>query len=264
MAKGSKENIVRTFINRNVERHLVKEFLLHETQDAGFGGLTFKRTPEGEMIVLEAENVGRVIGTRGRIINELTRRLEQDFNLHQPKLEVGECEKPALNAQIMASRLASSLERGWFFRRAGNSTAMNIMNEGARGCLIVLSGKVSGARNRTQKFQAGHIKFCGETALSTMDVGYAVAVKKLGTIGCTVAIMRPGTRLPNELIIKSREEVGLEPLPHDYEITESRVSSVSEDEDEEVVPDMSEDEMVEASVQAIAEFEAEMTGGEEE
>ena len=97
-----------------------------------------------------------------------------------------------------------------------------------------------------------------------MDVGYAVAVKKLGTIGCTVAIMRPGTRLPNEIIIKSREEVGLEPLPHDYEITESRAGpSVSEDEDE-AVPEMSEDEMVEASVQAIAEFEAEMTGGEEE
>ena len=182
--------------------------------------------------------------------------------MYQPKLEVGECETPALNAQIMASRLASSLERGWFFRRAGNSTAMNIMNAGARGCLIVLSGKVSGARNRTQKFQAGHIKFCGETALTTMDVGYAVAVKKLGTIGCTVAIMRPGTSLPNELIIKSREEVGLEPLPHDYEITESIVEApVSEDE---AVPEMSEEEMVEASVQAIAEFEAEMTGGGEE
>ena len=95
-----------------------------------------------------------------------------------------------------------------------------------------------------------------------MDVGYAVAVKKLGTIGCTVAIMRPGTRLPNELIIKSREEVGLEPLPHDYEITESIVEApVSEDE---AVPEMSEEEMVEASVQAIAEFEAEMTGGGEE
>lgn len=259
MAKGRKENIVRTFINRNVERHLVKEFLLHETQDAGFGGLTFKRTPEGEMIVLEAENVGRVIGTRGRIINELTRRLEQDFNLYQPKLEVGECEKPALNAQIMASRIASSLERGWFFRRAANSTVMNIMNAGARGCLIVLSGKVSGARNRSHKFQVGHIKFCGETALTSMDVGYAVAVKKLGTIGCTVAIMRPGTRLPNEIIIKSREEVGLEPLPHDYEITERIVETqVSEDEAD---SNMSEDEMVQATVQAMIDAD---TVGEEE
>ena len=46
MANNSKENIVRTFINRNVERQLVKKFLLEETKDAGFGGLSFTRTPE--------------------------------------------------------------------------------------------------------------------------------------------------------------------------------------------------------------------------
>ena len=116
MAKNSKENIVRTFINRNVERQLVKNYLLEETKDAGFGGLSFTRTPEGEKILLEAEHVGRVIGTRGRIINELSKRLEEDFNLYQPKLEVAQVEEPRLNAQVMASRLASSLERGWFFR----------------------------------------------------------------------------------------------------------------------------------------------------
>jgi small subunit ribosomal protein S3 len=253
MAKNSKENIVRTFINRNVERQLVKEYLLEETKDAGFGGLSFTRTPEGEKIMLEAEHVGRVIGTRGRIINELSRRLEEDFNLFQPKLEVAAVEEPRLNAQVMASRLASSLERGWFFRRAGNSTAMNVMSAGARGCLIVISGKLSGARHRTQKFQSGHIKYCGETALTTMDVGYAVAVKKLGTIGCTVAIMRAGTKLPNEITIKSREESGLEPLPHDYEITVSE--SVSEDLDESA---LSEDEIVESVVDAVVEFEADM------
>ena len=134
MAKNSKENIVRTFINRNVERQLVKKYLLEETKDAGFGGLSFTRTPEGEKILLEAEHVGRVIGTRGRIINELSRSLEEDFDLYQPKLEVAQVEEPRLNAQVMASRLASSLERGWFFRRAGNSTAMNVMSAGARGC----------------------------------------------------------------------------------------------------------------------------------
>ena len=55
--------------------------------------------------------------------------------------------------------------------------------------------KIKWGRHRTQKFQSGHIKYCGETALTTMDVGYAVATKKLGTIGCTVAIMRAGTKL---------------------------------------------------------------------
>tara|TARA_B100001996_G_scaffold381382_1_gene370691 strand:- start:1019 stop:1807 length:789 start_codon:yes stop_codon:yes gene_type:complete len=253
MAKNSKENIVRTFINRNVERQLVKEFLLEEIKDAGFGGLSFTRTPDGEMIMLQAEHVGRVIGTRGRIINELSRRLEEDFNLYQPKLDVQAVEEPRLNAQVMASRLASSLERGWFFRRAGNSTAMNVMAAGARGCLIVLSGKLSGARHRTQKFQSGHIKYCGETALTNMDVGYAVAVKKLGTIGCTVAIMRAGTKLPSEISIKSREESGLDPLPHDFEIT------VTESESEEVEEVPTEDEIVESVVDAVVEFEAEMT-----
>ena len=45
-----------------------------------------------------------------------------------------------------------------------------------------------------------------------MDIGKAVCVKKLGTIGCTVAIMRPGSKLPHEIRIKERHEVGLAPL----------------------------------------------------
>ena len=66
---------------------------------------------------------------------------------------------------------------------------------------------MTGARNRTQKFILGHVKDCGETALQHMDKGYSVAVKKLGTIGVTVEIMRPGTRLPHEISIFSEEEL---------------------------------------------------------
>jgi ribosomal protein S3 len=42
-----------------------------------------------------------------------------------------------------------------------------------------------------------------------MDKGYAVAVKKLGTIGVTVEIMRSGTRLPHEISIFSEEELAI-------------------------------------------------------
>ena len=42
-----------------------------------------------------------------------------------------------------------------------------------------------------------------------MDVGFSTAVKKLGTIGCTVRIMRPGTKLPHEIAIQERSESGL-------------------------------------------------------
>ena len=195
----SKVNTIRNIVHRNIERQLVREYLLKETERAGFGGLEFNRTPDGTKVTLQAEQVGRVIGRRGKVIHELQRRLQNDFNLEKPRLEVNEIEEPRLNAQVMASRLASSLERGWFFRRAGHSTSQNIMDAGARGCLIILSGKISGARHRVEKFQKGHIKFCGETALELMDVGIAQAKLKPGTIGVKVAIMKPDARLPDEI-----------------------------------------------------------------
>ena len=206
------QSTIRKLIGRNVERQLVREYLLRETERAGFGGLTFNRTPEGTKISLRAEQVGRVIGRRGKVIHELSNRLKNDFFLDRPHLDVEEVNEPRLSAQIMASRLSSSLERGWFFRRAGHGTAQQIMDAGARGCLIVLSGKITGARHRVEKFQQGHIKFCGETALEFMDTGFSTAVKKLGTIGCTVKIMRPDAKLPHEIIITERADSGLPPL----------------------------------------------------
>tara|TARA_B100000029_G_scaffold194226_1_gene192248 strand:+ start:3306 stop:4172 length:867 start_codon:yes stop_codon:yes gene_type:complete len=250
----SKTNTIRNIVHRNIERQLVREYLLKETERAGFGGLEFKRTPEGTLVKLEAEQVGRVIGRRGKVIHELQRRLKYDFDLDKPRLEVNEIEEPRLNAQVMASRLASSLERGWFFRRAGHSTSQNIMDAGARGCLIILSGKISGARHRVQKFQKGHIKFCGETALEFMDEGFATAVKKLGTIGCTVRIMRPGVKLPHEISIQDRAESGLGP------IEEVSMLEIPEEVEETPAVDEAEiadtEEVVDSVVEKIAEMEA--------
>ena len=131
--KMSKVNTIRNIVHRNIERQLVREYLLKETERAGFGGLEFNRTPDGTKVTLQAEQVGRVIGRRGKVIHELQRRLKEDFDLEKPHLEVNEIEEPRLNAQVMASRLASSLERGWFFRRAGHSTSQNII------CLLYTS-----------------------------------------------------------------------------------------------------------------------------
>ena len=76
-----KENNIHKMIRRNVDRQLVREYLLKETESAGFGGLTFNRTPEGTKVTLRAEQVGRVIGRRGKVIHDLQRRLQEDFEL---------------------------------------------------------------------------------------------------------------------------------------------------------------------------------------
>ncbi|MEE2747830.1 MAG: 30S ribosomal protein S3 [Candidatus Thermoplasmatota archaeon] len=255
----SHNSTIRKFINRNVERQLVREYLLSKTSRAGFGGLDFQRTPEGTKVTLSAERVGMVIGRKGKIINELQRHLQDNFNLENPRLEVAEIENPALNAQVMAGKLASALERGWYFRRAGHSSLLNIMDAGAKGCLVVLSGKLTGSRNRTQKFQKGNIKYCGDTALQFMDVGKAVCVKKLGTIGCTVAIMRPESKLPHEIRIKDRHEVGLSPLPKISLIEES-----SEELPEPIVEEAPTDEILEEVIEEEPEAEEVVTEAAEE
>ena len=204
---SNNKSTLRQIIDRNVERHLVKEFLMNNTKKAGFGGLDIRRTPTGTEVTVKAERPGMVIGRKGKIINELQKQLDERFGLENPRLKVDEVEDAALNAQVMAEKIASAMERGWYYRRAGHSAALNIMEAGARGVIITLAGKLTGSRNRTQKFVRGHVKYCGETALQHMDVGYSVCIKKLGTIGVTVAIMRKGTKLPHEISIYSEEQL---------------------------------------------------------
>ena len=213
----SKKSIVQTIINRNVERQLVREFLMKNTKKSGFGGLEIRRTPAGTDVTVHAERPGMVIGRKGKIINDLQSRLSQEFELYNPKLKVEEVKKPVLNAQVMAEKIAASLERGWYHRRACHSAAQNIMDAGARGVIVTVAGKLTGSRNRTEKYIRGHVKYSGETALQHMDKGYSVAVKKLGTIGVTVQIMRPGTKLPHEITIFSEEELKVQAAQEEIE-----------------------------------------------
>jgi len=193
----------RRIVIENVRRMLLQEYLMKETQRAGFGGLDIQRTPMGTRVTLIAERPGLVIGRKGGAIKALTEAVDRQFNFDNPQIEVQEVANPSLNAQIMAAKLANALERGWHFRRAGHSTVRRIMEAGAKGCLIVNAGKLTGQRHRRAKFKAGHIKYCGEPRNTWMRKGFAAAKLKPGVIGVTVQIMDPDAKLPDEISIKT-------------------------------------------------------------
>jgi small subunit ribosomal protein S3 len=197
----------RKFVTENIRRVLLKEYLMARVGRAGFGGLDVQRTPMGTRVTLITERPGLVIGRRGEAIKSLTKAIEQDFKFNNPQIEVQEVENPNLNAQIMAEKLANALERGWHFRRAGHSTVRRIMESGARGCQVIIAGKLTGARHRTEKFKEGHIKYCGEAKLNFMHQGFATAKLKPGVMGVTVQIMDPNAKLPDEIDIIPPTEV---------------------------------------------------------
>jgi small subunit ribosomal protein S3 len=211
------------FIADGIQRTQISEFFQDELARAGYGGMEVAKTPMGTQIVLKAEKPGMVIGKGGKNIRKITTQLEEKFDLDDPQIDVQEVEEPDLNAQIVADRLANALERGWYFRKAGHTTIDRITDAGALGAEIVLSGKVTGARSRVEKFNRGYIKHNGDPADTIVDDGQSVAVMKLGTIGVTVKIIPPDAELPDdfqvredadisEYIVEPEEEEGVEEL----------------------------------------------------
>ena len=189
--------VERKFVAEGVRRARVEKHLVKELKRAGYGGMDLVRTPLGTQVTIFAEKPGIVIGKGGKLVRQLTQDLATTFGVESPQIEVQQVQNPSFNAQIMAERLANALERGWYFRKAGSSIIRRVMDSGALGCEVIIAGKLTGARARTQKFVEGYIKHCGEPAITIVETGYAVAIKKLGTIGVQVRIIPPDAKLPD-------------------------------------------------------------------
>ena len=244
----------RQFSRGGVQRSQIDEFFADELGRAGYGGMEMAPTPMGMQIVLKAEKPGMVIGKGGKNIRKVTTQLEELFNLEDPQIDVQEVDEPDLNARIVADRLANALERGWYFRKAGHTTLERIMDAGALGAEIVLSGKVTGARSRVEKFNDGYIKHNGEPAEEVVDHGQGVAVMKLGTIGVDVKIIPPGAELPDDFGVHADMDVS-EVAPEAVEANEA-ADLIEEPDDEELAA-------IQEEAQADADDEAPVEGDED-
>lgn len=225
---------VKYFIEQNAKRLMIDEFLMHELNSAGYGGVEIRKMPMRTEIVIHASRPGVVIGRRGSKIRELTEILETDFQIGSVQIEVNEIENPWLSAQVMASRLARQLERGVRFRRMAYWILRRVMRAGAVGCEIIVKGKLSSRRARYQKFTQGTIAKTGEPADVFVDEADDSAVLKPGVIGIKVRIMKPDSKLPGVIRVKKPKP---KPKTERPTITEPEVT---EDVEEEVVEEVME------------------------
>jgi len=193
--------IVKHFITESIKRTEIDEFLQKRLERAGYGGVNISKTPLGTHIVIYAMRPGLVIGRGGETIKELARVLEEKFNVPNPQISVSEIEIPELNAYIVASRIASALQRGVHFRRAGFWALNRVMEAGALGVEIIISGKLRTERARYEKFKAGYMPKCGDPALKYMRKAEVHVQLKPGIFGVKVRIMPPDAKFPDKIQI---------------------------------------------------------------
>lgn len=191
-------SVVKHFISESMKKNEIDEFLQKELAKAGYGGVNISKTPLGTHIVIYAMRPGLVIGRGGGTIRELARILEEKFNVPNPQISVSEMEIPELNAYVVASRIASALQRGIHFRRSGYWALNRVMEAGALGVEITISGKLRTDRSRYEKFKTGYLPTCGDIALKYMRKAVVHVQLKAGMLGVNVRIMPPDAEFPGK------------------------------------------------------------------
>ena len=194
-------SVVKHFIAESIKKTEINEFMQKKLERAGYGGVTISKTPLGTHIVICAMRPGLVIGRGGETIRELASILEEKFKVANPQISVSEIEIPELNAYVVASRVASALQRGVHFRRAGFWSLNQVMEAGALGAEIVISGKLRTERARYEKFRAGYLVKCGDPSLKYMQKAEVHVQLKPGIFGVRVRIMPPDAVFPDKIKI---------------------------------------------------------------
>lgn len=191
----------------------LNEFLRSSLSEAGYGGAEVQKTPIGTKITLFVIRPGLVIGRKGSGIRELTSRLEQQFKLENAQVSVTEVTKPELNPNIMANRIAQLIERGTAFRRASLWTINTIMNAGAMGVEITISGKLRGERAHFEKHSAGIIPKSGRIADEVVKSSTNNILTKMGLVGIKLKISsKEENHLDFDILTKSqpKDEIHVE------------------------------------------------------
>ena len=183
----------RKFVADGVFYAELNELLTTELGEEGYAGVEVRVTPMRTEIIIRATRTQSVLGEKGQRIRELTSIVQKRFNFPEGAVELY-AERVAnrgLNAEAQCESLRYKLLGGLACRRAAYGVLRFVMEAGAKGCEVVVSGKTSGARASCSKFKDGYMIKTGHSR----DVYIVSATRNLllraGMIGMTVKIMLP-------------------------------------------------------------------------
>lgn len=182
--------VAKSFLQKGIQYMELNAFLARKLIHAGYIDVQLFRTPIGTRVVILAERPAMVIGRRGSSVKELQDLLEKKFGVERPQIDVVEVANPDLNARVIAYGIARAMARGVKFRRAAFVAVRRVMEAGAKGVEIVISGKLSSQRSRFEKYTAGLIYKSGKPS-EFIDEAVVQTLLKPGIFGVRVRIMPP-------------------------------------------------------------------------
>jgi len=183
----------RKFVADGVFKAELNEFFTRELAEDGYSGVEVRVTPTRTEIIILATRTQKVLGEKGRRIRELTSVVQKRFNFPAGTVELY-AEKVAtrgLCAIAQAESLRYKLIGGLAVRRACYGVLRFIMESGAKGCEVVVSGKLRGQRAKSMKFVDGLMIHSGDPVNDYIDSAVRHVLLRQGVLGIKVKIMLP-------------------------------------------------------------------------
>jgi small subunit ribosomal protein S3 len=175
---------------RALEDVKIRKLIQEKAKTAGIAAVEIERSLTELTITLRAAKPGLVIGRGGKSIEELKKELVRLTGL-KINLNIEEVKKPQLSARLVAEGIADQIERRYPPRRAISSAAERVMEAGAKGVKIVVSGRLGGTTNiaRAERVTRGSVPL--QTLRADVDFAREVAhAGPKGSIGVKVWIYR--------------------------------------------------------------------------
>lgn len=169
----------------------MNEFFTRELALEGYSGVEVRVTPARTEIIIRATRTQEVLGEKGRRIRELTSLVQKRFNFPEGTVELY-AEKVAnrgLCAVAQCESLRYKLAGGLAVRRACYSVLRAVMESGAKGCEVVVSGKLRAARAKSMKFVDGFMVHSGQPVRDFVDSAVRHVKMRQGVLGVKVKIM---------------------------------------------------------------------------
>merc|ERR1712131_142623 len=211
----------RKFVLDGLFKAELNELLWRELAEDGYSGVEVRITPKRTEIIILATRTQNVLGEKAKRIRELTALVQKRFQMKDGQVELF-AEKVAnrgLCAIAQCESLRYKLMGGLAVRRAAYGVLRFIMESGAKGCEVVISGKLRGQRAKAMKFTDGLMIHTGHPVTEYVDTAVRHVLLRQGVIGLKVKIILPhvptgkvGRGTPYPDIVEIREPKEEEPV----------------------------------------------------
>lgn len=179
-----------------VEDDKIRRFIKKEYNFAGLHKIEIERNSEKVTVIVYSARPSFIIGRKGIKIDQLTEDLIRLAGGKVVDLKVVEVQKPELSAQLVADSIAQQLEKQAHHRRVMHKAIETVMDAGAQGIKIRISGRIGGVEiARAETLSKGKIPL--HTLKADIDYSRSTAILTKGTVGVKVWIYKGN-------VIKSR------------------------------------------------------------